>query len=170
MSLKSEIQAHLDHHSPFETIDEFIKRKYKNEDIVEIFTQLHNENDLDLIQVYSELKNNKTVNFFIIRHLLTDALPNLKIKNYSNLLKTLEIIIIEAGDDLMSHSPLDSFEALLDTNLNFACDILEHLKSNEYKVNFTAKTLISIAKQNLALCLNKAEELILLKKIIFLLK
>ncbi|MEI1685671.1 hypothetical protein V8P93_12730 [Acinetobacter baumannii] len=164
MSLKSEIQAHLDHHSPFETIDEFIKRKYKNEDIVEIFTQLHNENDLDLIQVYSELKNNKTENFFIIRHLLTDALPNLKIKNYSNLLKTLEIIIIEAGDDLMSHSPLDSFEALLDTNLNFACDILEHLKSNEYKVNFTAKTLISIAKQNLALCLNKAEELILLKK------
>ncbi len=164
MSLKSEIQAHLDHHSPFETIDEFIKRKYKNEDIVGIFTQLHNENDLDLIQVYSELKNNKTVNFFIIRHLLTDALPNLKIKNYSNLLKTLEIIIIEAGDDLMSHSPLDSFEALLDTNLNFACDILEHLKSNEYKVNFTAKTLISIAKQNLALCLDKAEELILLKK------
>lgn len=162
MNLKSKIQAHLEQKSPLETINEFTKKKYRDIETVKIFAELHNENVLDLIQVYSELKNNKSMDFFRVRHLLEDTLPHLKIIDLTNLLKTLEIVIVEAGDDMLSHSPLDSFENLLDTDSKFACSILEHLKSNEYKVSFATKALVSIAKQDLSLCLEKAEELITL--------
>lgn len=162
MELKNKILEHLAQKSPIETINEFTKKKYRDIEIVKVFVELHNESVLDLIQIYAELKNNKSMDFFRIRHLLEDTLPHLKIIDFTNLLKTLEIIIIEADDDGMSHSPLESFESLLDTDLNFACNILEHLKSNEYKVNFATKALVSIAKQDLSLCLEKAEELITL--------
>ncbi|MDV2440765.1 hypothetical protein QR665_14985, partial [Acinetobacter gerneri] len=162
MNLKSKIQAHLEQKSPLETINEFTKKKYRDIETVKIFAELHNENVLDLIQVYSELKNNKSMDFFRVRHLLEDTLPHLKIIDLTNLLKTLEIVIVEAGDDMLSHSPLDSFENLLDTDSKFACSILKHLKSNEYKVSFATKALVSIAKQDLSLCLEKAEELITL--------
>lgn len=162
MELKNKILEHLAQKSPIETINEFTKKKYRDIEIVKVFVELHNESVLDLMQIYAELKNNKSMDFFRIRHLLEDTLPHLKIIDFTNLLKTLEIIIIEADDDGMSHSPLESFESLLDTDLNFACNILEHLKSNEYKVNFATKALVSIAKQDLSLCLEKAEELITL--------
>ncbi|MDO5543521.1 MAG: hypothetical protein Q4F77_09460 [Acinetobacter sp.] len=163
MNLKSRIQSHLKQKNPLDTINEFTRAQYRDNETVKVFVELHNESELDLIQIYYELKNNKSMDFFRVRYLLEDTLPHLKIIDLTNLLKTLEIVIIEAGDDGMSHSPLKSFESLLDTDLKFACNILEHLKSNEYKVSFATKALVSIAKQNLALCLEKAEELIKLK-------
>lgn len=159
MELKNKILEHLAQNSPIETINEFTKRQYRNIETVNIFAELHNENVLDLIQIYSELKNDKSIDFFRIRYLLADVLPQLKILDLGNLLNTLEVVILEAGDDMLSHTPLEAFENLLDTDSKFACSILEHLKSNEYKVSFATKALVSIAKQNLSLCLEKAEEL-----------
>lgn len=162
MNLKNKIQAHLEQKSPLETINEFTRAQYRYTETVNVFVELHNENVINLIQIYSESKNDKTTDFFRIRYLLADVLPQLKILDLGNLLNTLEVVILEAGDDGMSHTPLESFECLLDTDLNFACSILEHLKSNEYKVSFATKALVSVAKQNLSLCLEKAEELITL--------
>ena len=163
MELKSKIESHIAHHHPLETINKFTKKKYRDKDIIEAFVQLHNEGKLDLIDIFSKIKNDKSIDFFRVRYLFSDALPNLKNRNIPNLLDTIETIIIEAGDDMASHYPLDDYEKLLNTDLEFSCQIVEHLKTNEYTVRFLKKTLISISKNDLKLSLDKAKEIISLE-------
>lgn len=163
MSLKSKIESYLEQHTPLEAINEFTRTKYRDKDTVEAFAQLHNEEKLNLIEIFSKIKNDKTIDFFRIRYLFSDALPQIKARDIPNLLETMEIIIIEAGEDMASHSPLEAFENLLNTDLEFTYQIIEHLKTHEYNVRFLPKTLISISKNDLILALDKAEELLSLK-------
>ena len=163
MELKSKIESHLAQHNPFDTINEFTRKKYRDKDTVEAFVQLHNEGKLNLIEIFSKIKNDKSIDFFMVRYLFSDALPHLKDRNIPSLLNTIEIIIIEAGDDMASHYPLEDFEKLLNIDLEFSCQIIEHLKTNEYTIRFLTKTLISISKKDLKLSLDKAEEIISLK-------
>ena len=163
MELKSKIESHLAQHNPFDTINEFTRKKYRDKDTVEAFVQLHNEGKLNLIEIFSKIKNDKSIDFFMVRYLFSDALPHLKDRNIPSLLNTIEIIIIEAGDDMASHYPLEDFEKLLNIDLEFSCQIIEHLKTNEYTIRFLTKTLISISKKDLKLSLYKAEEIISLK-------
>ena len=99
MELKSKIESHLAQHNPFDTINEFTRKKYRDKDTVEAFVQLHNEGKLNLIEIFSKIKNDKSIDFFMVRYLFSDALPHLKDRNIPSLLNTIEIIIIEAGDD-----------------------------------------------------------------------
>lgn len=163
MNLETQIEVYLNEHSALETINEFTRKKYRDKDTVEAFVQLHNEGKINLIEIFSKLKNNQSIDFFGVRYLFTDALPYLIIRDIPNLLKTLETIISEANDDMASHYPLDDFEKLLNTDINFSCQILEHLKTNEYTVRFLTKTLVAISKKDLKLSLNKAEEIISLE-------
>lgn len=163
MELKSKIESHLAQHSPFDTISEFTQKKYRDKDTVEAFVQLHNEGKLSLIEIFSKIKNDKSIDFFTVRYLFSDALPHLKDRNIPSLLNTIETIIIEAGDDVASHYPLEDFEKLLNTDLEFSCQIIEHLKTNQYTTRFLTKTLISISKKDLKLSLDKAEEIISLE-------
>lgn len=160
MSLENQIEVYLNEQSALEALNEFTRKKYRDKDTVEVFIQLHNKGKINLIEIFSKLKNNQSIDFFGVRYLFTDALPYLTIRDIPNLLKTMETIISEANDDMASHYPLEDFEKLLNKDINFSCQILEHLKTNEYTVRFLTKTLISISKKDLKLSLNKAEEII----------
>lgn len=163
MELKSKIESHIVHHTPLETINEFTKKKYRDKNTVEAFAQLHNEGKLNLIDIFSKLKNDKSIDFFNVRTFFSDALPLLKNIDILTLLKTIENIILEAGHDGTSLLPLESFEHLLDKNLDLAFQIIENLKNNDYSVRFFPKVLISISKKNLPLAIETAEELISLE-------
>lgn len=165
ISMKQIIESKLNKQRFLEIVNELTKRPYKDQQAANSFAILHNEKKIDLIKEFYKLKNNKTFEFFRIRRLLENALPQLQIHDIPNLLITLQKVIVEAGEDMASHRPLNSFESLLDTDLKFAMKVLDHLWSNEYSVSFLMKTLISISKHQLDLAIDNAEKLIASEKV-----
>lgn len=160
MSLEQEIKLYLSDHTVLEAVEEFTTKKYRDVEIINTFVELHNSSTINLFKAFYNLKNNQNFNFFSTRHLLEDALPNLEIQDIGEMLITLEKLIEEAGDDMAAGTPLSSFGKLLETDLEFAKNVLAHLKSHDYSINFLTKTLLSISLTNLDLAIDQSEEII----------
>lgn len=158
MSLEQEIKLYLSDHTVLEAVEEFTTKKYRDVEIINTFVELHNSSTINLFKAFYNLKNNQNFNFFSTRHLLEDALPNLEIQDIGEMLITLEKLIEEAGDDMAAGTPLSSFGKLLETNFKLANNVLEHLKSHDYSINFLTKTLLSLSSTNLDLAIDQSEE------------
>lgn len=160
MSLEQEIALYLQNHTVLEAIDNFTRRKYRDTDVTNTFVNLHNSSSINLFKEFYELNNDKTFNFFNIRHLLEDALPNLEIHDIGEMLVTLDKLIKEAGNDMAASTPVSSFGKLLETDFEFAKNVLKHLKSHDYSTNFLTKTLLSISLADLEFAIDQSEEII----------
>ena len=160
MSLEQEITLYLKDHTVLEAVDEFASKNYGDVEVTNAFVNLHNSSKIDLFKEFFNLKNNKGFRFFSSRHLLEEALPNLEVQNIGQMLVTLDKLIQEAGNDMAAGTPVSSFGKLLETNFEFAKNVLNHLKSHDYSTNFLTKTLISISFADLEFAIDQSEEII----------
>lgn len=139
MSLEQEIIDYLKDHTVLEAVDEFASKNYRDVKVISAFVNLHNSSMIDLFKEFLNLKNDKGFSFFSSRHLLEDALPNLEIDDIGKMLVTLDKLIQEAGNDMAAGTPVSSFGKRLETNFEFAKNVLNHLKSHDYSTNFFNK-------------------------------
>lgn len=160
MSLEQEIIDYLKDHTVLEAVDEFASKNYRDVKVISAFVNLHNSSTIDLFKEFLNLKNDKGFSFFSSRHLLEDALPNLEIDDIGKMLVTLDKLIQEAGNDMAAGTPVSSFGKRLETNFEFAKNVLNHLKSHDYSTNFLTKTLLSISFADLEFAINQSEEII----------
>lgn len=160
MNLEQEIIDYLKDHTVLEAVDEFASKNYGDVEVTNAFVNLHNSSKIDLFKEFFNLKNNKGFRFFSSRHLLEEALPNLEVQNIGQMLVTLDKLIQEAGNDMAAGTPVSSFGKLLETNFEFAKNVLNHLKSHDYSTNFLTKTLISISFADLEFAIDQSEEII----------
>lgn len=160
MSLEQEIIDYLKDHTVLAAVDEFASKNYRDVEVINAFVNLHNSSTIDLFKEFLNLKNDKGFSFFSSRHLLEDALPNLEIGNIGKMLVTLDKLIQEAGNDMAAGTPVSSFGKLLETNFEFAKNVLNHLKSHDYSTNFLTKTLLSISFADLEFAIDQSEEII----------
>lgn len=160
MSLEQEITLYLKDHTVLEAVDEFASKNYGDVEVANAFVNLHNSSKIDLFKEFFNLKNIKGFSFFSSRHLLEEALPNLEVQNIGQMLVTLEKLIQEAGDDMAAGTPISSFGKLLETNLDFAKNVLNHLRRNDYSINFLTKTLLSISLTDIEFAIKQSEEII----------
>jgi hypothetical protein len=160
MSLEQKIIDYLKDHTVLEAVDEFASKNYRDVEVINAFVNLHNSSTIDLFKEFLNLKNDKGFSFFSSRHLLEDALPNLEIDDIGKMLVTLDKLIQEAGNDMAAGTPVSSFGKRLETNFEFAKNVLNHLKSHDYSTNFLTKTLLSISFADLEFAINQSEEII----------
>lgn len=160
MSLEQEIIDYLKDHTVLEAVDEFASKNSRDVKVINAFVNLHNSSTIDLFKEFLNLKNDKGFSFFSSRHLLEDALPNLEIDDIGKMLVTLDKLIQEAGNDMAAGTPVSSFGKRLETNFEFAKNVLNHLKSHDYSTNFLTKTLLSISFADLEFAINQSEEII----------
>lgn len=160
MSLEQKITLYLNDHTVLEAVDEFTRKKYGDAEVTNAFVNLHNSSTINLFKEFFNLKNDKGFNFFSTRHLLEEALPNLEVQDIGEMLVTLEKLIQEAGDDMVAGTPASSFGKLLETDLEFAKDVLDHLKSHDYAINFLSKTLLCLSLANLDYAVEQAKDII----------
>lgn len=160
MSLEQEIIDYLKDHTVLEAVDEFASKNYRDVEVINAFVNLHNSSTVDLFKEFLNLKNDKGFSFFSSRHLLEDALPNLEIDDIGKMLVTLDKLIQEAGNDMAAGTPVSSFGKRLETNFEFAKNVLNHLKSHDYSTNFLTKTLLSISFADLEFAIDQSEEII----------
>lgn len=136
------------------------RKEWPTYPVICTFVNLHNSSTIDLFKEFLNLKNDKGFSFFSSRHLLEDALPNLEIDDIGKMLVTLDKLIQEAGNDMAAGTPVSSFGKRLETNFEFAKNVLNHLKSHDYSTNFLTKTLLSISFADLEFAINQSEEII----------
>lgn len=160
MSLEQKIIDYLKDHTVLEAVDEFASKNYRDAEVINAFVNLHNSSTIDLFKEFLNLKNDKGFSFFSSRHLLEDALPNLEIDDIGKMLVTLDKLIQEAGNDMAAGTPVSSFGKRLETNFEFAKNVLNHLKSHDYSTNFLTKTLLSISFADLEFAIAQSEEII----------